>query len=63
MTIIELQEALDEALECEGVTENTDVLFRHSITEREGSETLVEYLLMSQTERGVLLCYEGSNFF
>jgi hypothetical protein len=63
MTISKLKKALDKALEHEAINESTEVLFRHSITEMgERNNSSVNYLLTTQTDRGILLCHDDGNF-
>ena len=61
MTISELQEALDEALECEGINENTDVLLRNSLTSPLGGNSIVDYILTKQTDDGILICNDDGS--
>jgi len=59
MTIRETIDALEEALEAEGISENTNVFFRHSVTAMgDDFESSADYLLTHQTDSGVLICHD-----
>ena len=62
MTISELQEALDEALENQDINENTEVLFRHSVKRSQGNNSPADYVLTNQTDEGILICYDDGSF-
>ncbi len=63
MTIQELTKTLKKLVEVDGLSEDTEVYFRHNITSLlDRRHSPVDYILTEQKEGSIVLCYDDGHF-